>query len=408
MLAYACYRGGKYAEAGSLLSTAAMGGRYGTTIMLTFRAMTKARLKDREAAMGLLSMARDAYKKAMLDDGTKNGDYGEQWWDRLSAEALLAEAENLIAGTDAKLAQGDLPLNQSVDLLPQVDLERDTTNGTWTKNGATVANTSPNSCVMLPVKVQGEYDLRVTFTRQEGDDILIELPVGSHACDLFFGCWKGTVHGLGMIDGKNADNNPTTKRPGNLVNGKQYTVQVKVRFPNQAASIEVLLNDERIIQWQGKEASLAAWAQHTVSTSQQVGLLVHDTKVKFQAVQLRMISGKASWTTSAKPPGPIFPPGPQHEREVAEWALSAGRGLDIETGDGAVQKNVKSLPSEPFWVSFLWLNKSEIQDCDVKRLRGLERLKGIDLGYSRTTDETLKLLCELPSLERVSLFSRIH
>ena len=69
--------------------------------------------------------------------------------------------------------------------------------------------------------------------------------------------------------------------------------------------------------------------------------------------------------------------------------------------------NVKSLPAEPFWVSFLWVDKSEIQDCDVKRLRGLERLK-IGLIYSSTTDETLKLLWELPSLEAVSLFSRAY
>ncbi len=61
--------------------------------------MTKAKLNDRDAAGELLTMAKEAFKKAVLDDhGSAPGDYGENWWDRLSAEALLAEAEGLING----------------------------------------------------------------------------------------------------------------------------------------------------------------------------------------------------------------------------------------------------------------------------------------------------------------------
>ena len=171
--------------------------------------------------------------------------------------------------------------------------------------------------IMLPVKVEGEYDLRVTFTRQEGDDIFIQLPVGSHDCTLCLGCWRGDVHGLATIDGRDANNNPTTRQPGKLNNGEQYSVLVKVRLPSQAASVEVLLGDEQIIQWQGNENVLASPQRTAISQKQQFALLVNDTKATFHSVQLRMISGKASWTTSAKPPGPIFPPGPQHEREVA-------------------------------------------------------------------------------------------
>ena len=61
--------------------------------------MIKAKLNDRQAANELLARAKESLKTSMLaDHGTEHGDYGEQWWDRLSAEALLAEAENLING----------------------------------------------------------------------------------------------------------------------------------------------------------------------------------------------------------------------------------------------------------------------------------------------------------------------
>ena len=305
-------------------------------------------------------------------------------------------------------AEETLPLNRLVDILPKVDLDRDTVNGAWTKNGVSIANAACGSRIMLPVQVEGEYDLRATFTRQEGDDIFIQLPVGSHDCTLCLGCWRGDVHGLATIDGRDANNNPTTRRPGKLNNGEQYSVFVKVRLPSQAASVEVLLGDEQIIQWQGNENVLASPQRTAISQKQQFALLVNDTKATFHSVQLRMISGKASWTTSAKTPGPVFPPGPQHEREVALWVLSAGGGLDIELADGSIHGNVKSLPAEPFWVSSLWVGKSEIVDRDLKRLRGLERLKKIGLIGASTTDETLKVLSELPSLEDVSIWSRAY
>jgi tetratricopeptide (TPR) repeat protein len=109
-LAFVRYRAGKYEEAESLFSTAAAlspralttgegGWVYEPPIFLAFHAMIKAKLNDRKAATELLSKAREALKKAVLDShGTENGDYGEHWWDRLSAESLLAEAETLITG----------------------------------------------------------------------------------------------------------------------------------------------------------------------------------------------------------------------------------------------------------------------------------------------------------------------
>ena len=182
---------------------------------------------------------------------------------------------------------------------------------------------------MLPVKVEGEYDLRATFTRQEGDDVLVGLPVGSHDCTLGLGCWNGSVHGLGKIDGQDADHNPATRRPGKLNNGEQYHILVKVRLNDQAASIKVLLDDEQIIQWEGQESSLASWDRTVIPQKQQFGFLVHDAKVTFHSAELCMVSGKAFWATSAKPAWPALPPGPQNDREVAKWLLTINGGVGV-------------------------------------------------------------------------------
>ena len=101
-VAFMCYRAGKHEEAESLFShvvSTDLQWRYQQTLLLAFHAMNKTKLNGRGAARELLSKAKEAFKKAMHDDqGTDHGDYGEHWWDRLSAEALLAEAEGLIMG----------------------------------------------------------------------------------------------------------------------------------------------------------------------------------------------------------------------------------------------------------------------------------------------------------------------
>ena len=59
---------------------------------------TTVKLLDRDEARELLSQAR---KKLKIADPRRPrhgaGDYGDQWWDRLGTEAILAEAEGLIA-----------------------------------------------------------------------------------------------------------------------------------------------------------------------------------------------------------------------------------------------------------------------------------------------------------------------
>lgn len=60
-----------------------------------------------------------------------------------------------------------------VEILPNVNLERDRVKGEWAKEGNTVSTTAavPESRRTLPVKVEGEYDLKVTFTLHEAQDI---------------------------------------------------------------------------------------------------------------------------------------------------------------------------------------------------------------------------------------------
>lgn len=182
-----------------------------------------------------------------------------------------------------------------LDLLSRVDLDRDVVSGKWTREGGGLT-ASPRSRVRLPVKVNGGYDLLVTFTRSNGGgDVALLLPVGSHQCGMFFSAWNGQIHGLDIIDGQRGVSNPINTRPGPLTNGRQYTALLKVRLMKEKnASIEVLLDNSLVVRWQGKESALTLWEAYTVRPSQ-IGLGTGESAVTFHSATFRLVSGNASW-----------------------------------------------------------------------------------------------------------------
>ena len=93
-----------------------------------------------------------------------------------------------------------------------------------------------------------------------------------------------------------------------------------------------------------------------------------------------------------------------HDREVAEWAHRVGGRAAVELGNGWNTWVVfGSFPDEPFRVVRLDLRTGKVDDAGAARLRGLDRLLSIDLTGANATDETLKILSELPNLEAVTL-----
>ncbi len=186
-----------------------------------------------------------------------------------------------------------------VEILPNVNLERDRVKGEWAKEGNTVSTTAavPESRIMLPVKVEGEYDLKVTFTLHEGAghqaDVI--LPVGSHYCLMIMGGWEGDKSCLECVDGQPGYNNVTTRQIAPLISERLYTLSVKVRAQNEHATIQASLDGKPLIDWQGKDASLSLRPGNELPQPQRIGLYTYGSLLTFHSAQLQIISGKASW-----------------------------------------------------------------------------------------------------------------
>ena len=154
--------------------------------------------------------------------------------------------------------------------------------------------------IMLPVKVQGSYDLVVAFTRDRAEmGLAIILPVGARACTLILDYGQAT--GLDMIDGRRVEREDRKWHRGKISCGEKHTVLVKVRLQNEFAAIEAFLDGAPLVQWQGKEPSLSANYDWSLPQPHRIGLAASGDLVTFHRVRLHMVSGTASWVESKEP-----------------------------------------------------------------------------------------------------------
>jgi formylglycine-generating enzyme required for sulfatase activity len=132
--------------------------------------------------------------------------------------------------------------DQVVDLLKLVDVERDSVKGKWTRTADGLASDAgvPYCRLKLPHTPPPEYDFRVEFTAQGGNDILQLFTAGGRSCTWPMGAWGGKHDGFDTVkdhpltrEGTNIIGGPTSIR-----RGQRHTSVVQVRRDSIAATID--------------------------------------------------------------------------------------------------------------------------------------------------------------------------
>jgi WD40 repeat protein len=250
---------------------------------------------------------------------------------------LFAQDFSLVSGgkETIKARLETLPRNEFVDVLPRVDLTRDCLLGEWLRNGTAIENKTlnrsphPTDHLLLPVQVQGEYDLRVTCKRLEVNEaegnvgVAIVFPVGSKNCMLIADRNGGHLAGGEAFPGTASLGSSKREDQPLLVDGEPCTVLIEVRTSGQSATIKVLRNNLPYLDWQGSETLLGVGGYWNPPQPQQPVLCAHCARVAFSAVELRMISGKFSWvgSTADKPSPAVERPDSQSGDRRTESAV---------------------------------------------------------------------------------------
>jgi len=184
-------------------------------------------------------------------------------------------------------------------LLSAVDVKRHAVAGEWTKSAdsLTVAAAS-GARAWLPFAPQGEYDVRIQFTRRTGvHSIALFLPHGKGQVSLEVDAWGQHLAGLQNIDGKSIRENATRKTDITLRNGQRYTMTVEVR----ENEIRALLDDQVIVTHETDGGDLTVpdlWAMPHTST---LGIGAWESQTVFHSVEARMLDGQPIPKFQAKP-----------------------------------------------------------------------------------------------------------
>lgn len=126
-----------------------------------------------------------------------------------------------------------------VDLLPLVDVDRDSVNGSWSRSsGGLVSGTGEASGIRIRYEPPEEYDFLIEFTREEGNKIMGQICSAygrQFRCSV--GGWANTIAGICEVNGQRASHNSTKTMMG-IENGHRYTAVVSVRKNRVSYSLD--------------------------------------------------------------------------------------------------------------------------------------------------------------------------
>lgn len=131
---------------------------------------------------------------------------------------------------------------ETVDLLALVDVDRDAVKGRWTKTKDGLASDAsvPFCRLKLPFSPPSEYDFRIEFTSEGGNDVLQLLTLGGRDFTWLMGAWGGRHDGFDTVR-----DHPLTREGVNMIGapsavrrGQRHTSLVQVRLNSIAATID--------------------------------------------------------------------------------------------------------------------------------------------------------------------------
>ncbi len=130
----------------------------------------------------------------------------------------------------------------TVNLLSLIDTQKDAVSDRWRLNdaGELVSGRGEDARLQLPYRPPAEYDLRIAFTRTEGNDAVAPILYGGgRQFQYFIAGFGNSVCGFDNVNGKDPDDNETTvKRGAWLQNGQRYEARFEVRRDGAKAYLD--------------------------------------------------------------------------------------------------------------------------------------------------------------------------
>jgi putative intracellular protease/amidase len=156
--------------------------------------------------------------------------------------------------------------------------------GTWTRsNGELVTRAAAGSRIALPVQPDGEYDFRVSFTRQTGvHSIALIFVAGGGQATFEVDAWGQHLAGIQNIGGKSLRENSTRSENQTLQNGRRYTAEIRVRKDR----VEGYLDGKLVSTYRGNGSDLSMLNTWQIPDRAALGIGAWDAETVFHSIEV--------------------------------------------------------------------------------------------------------------------------
>ena len=193
------------------------------------------------------------------------------------------------------------PKGNKVNLVPLIDPKADAVFDTWSRNekGELLSGTEVDGRLQFPYRPPAEYDLRIGFTRLSGEDTMAPILVGGgRQIQYFIAGFHNTICGFDNVNGKDPDDNPTTRRrEAWLQNGRRYEVLFQVRI----LGVKVWLDGQQLADFKTDYSNLYLDRRFTLKDNTVLGLGTHTSRILFHQIEVVEISGPGTVTRPGRP-----------------------------------------------------------------------------------------------------------
>jgi hypothetical protein len=177
-----------------------------------------------------------------------------------------------------------------VNLLKLIDPHKDTYSGNWrVQDGESSpllsSDATQHARLNIPYQPPEEYDFRVDFVRQGGDNCMSQMFTHQKPCALILYGWKGKISGFQLVKDHFADRNETGVRDLPTANGQRHSSIVRVR----RHYIEAWLDGRLIIHYDTDGGDLGSndWSIDTP-----LGVGSQTSPTLFQVIELTEVTGR--------------------------------------------------------------------------------------------------------------------
>jgi len=207
--------------------------------------------------------------------------------------------------SDSRVSASGASSGKVIDLLPLVDLKRDSIAGNWSRStdGVSVALFDGASILQLPYRPPVEYDFEIEFTPNDaGGNVNQYLAAAGHSF-----AWKLNAHyvtpplyGFELLDGRFCKDfgEAATHFPAAIETGHRYRSTVEVR----RGGLRGLLDGKELVKWSGDFNRLSQEGITRMRDEDHLGIGSWRRPITFHKATVREVSGAG--TVDAPPVSP--------------------------------------------------------------------------------------------------------